>query len=308
MPESNEQISIERTMPAELGTFMNQRQYEIILDYSLAYLARDGKVKSVSDGIIFVESPFNPDLIAECQLFNLARRCKDVPEATWKSVVTSHFDRLQINPSKAKYTFKDLTYARQLIKFIIRPEAAAKQVEGLICRSDIPTTSTYLVLDDDKALQYIRKEEIYEWEKTEEELFKIAFANIAREKINVAKMPIPGGFEFYTIHNENYSTSFLLDLESHAKKTIGKYGSVVAIPTKSMALVFPINLNSPMVFIHTMDKFVQQVHHENDVPISDKYFWYYEGKFEIFPQKSENGKKLIAVPVNLKKLFAQYLN
>ena len=63
-----------------------------------------------------------------------------------------------------------------------------------------------------------------------------------------------------------------------------------------------------MPFFHTMDKFVQQTYQQNEVPMRSKYFEYYEGKFEIFPEKYENGKKLIAMSVNLKKLFAVNLN
>lgn len=294
---------INKKIPAFYAEILTQKEYELILGYAIESCKQFGELISASEGTIKIKALDNQDNELLFHLDNLVRRCKNEANEDWKTIVENHFSKLVINPQKEKYIFKDFDFAEPLIKFLVRTYNTFDQIEAFVFQSHIPDTYSFLVLDYDDMFHFVRKDEIKEWGKTEAELFEIAFDNIAKEDIDIKEVLWLDQFEIFTFFSHNFSPSFVVDLEANGPFAIGKYGSVVTIPTKGSAMVHPINGNTVMSFISTFDETLQKFFSEDEVPVSDRYFWFYEGQFKLFNEREENGKTLISMPDELEKLL-----
>jgi hypothetical protein len=287
---------------------VTQKEYEQILDYAIESInAIEGKkVANVKGGDIVIKNDAEPAQDMHCYLDNLVRKCKSAKPNEWQEVVKTHFAVLSADPHKEKFIFKDFEFAEPLLKFVVRHHnTTLTSVEGFVHRIDLPETCTFLILDYDNAFHFVHKKDIKEWEKSEKELFDIAFANIANEEIEIGEMLWKDEFEAYTFFSGDFSASFIVDLERNGDFSIGQYGALLTIPTKGSAIVHPLNGNTALSFIASFHEAQQSFFHQDEVPITDKYYWFYEGTFELFSEKIEKGHKIIALPPKLDKLLSE---
>lgn len=297
--------NIDRTIPDFYKEIINQKEYDLILDFAIESLKDIGEIKSIGEGTIMLKNPADENSDMQFHLDNLVRKCKSNATKDWQTIIDDHFKRCLINPNKAKYIFKDFDYAHEFIKFAVRPKSMFQNIEDFVYRVDIPETGTFLILDYDDAFHYVRREDIKEWGKSEEELFEIASQNINSEQLDIKGLLFKENFEVISFFSTDYSASYVVDLENNAEFAIGKYGAVVAIPTKGTAFAHPLKSNTAMSFIASFDELLNQFFNNDEVPISDHYYWYYEGIYEIFPVKIKNGHKHIVLPPNLEQLFIE---
>jgi Protein of unknown function (DUF1444) len=302
---SKKDKNFDRRMPAHYEGIVTQKEYETILDYALAYLQQISEIVSAKDGTIIIKRGDKPEEEMQCHLDNLARRCKSEDPSEWQTIVNQHFARLNVDPHKAKYIFKDFDFAEPMIKYAVRHASIVDKIEEVVHRVDLPETGTFLVLDTDESFRYIRKNDIKEWEKTEKELFEIARQNVALEEIQIGEILWADKFEAYTFLSGDFSASFIVELEKNAAFAIGRYGAVVTIPSKGTAIVHPLNGATALDFIVSFYEMMRNFYVEDQVPITDKFYWYYEGRFELFIEKEKLGKMLISLPKKLEQLFKE---
>jgi hypothetical protein len=300
---SKKDKNIDRNRPASYEGIVTQKEYEMILDYAIDNLKERHEIVSIKEGAIGIKNPTNQEEEMQCYLDNLVRKCKGEEKSEWQTVVNQHFARLNINPHKTKYIFKDFDFAAPMIKFAVRHESTFQEIDDFVHRRDLPETCTMLILDTDEAFHFIRKDDIKEWEKTEKELFDIAFENVAAEEMNIGELLWKDEFEAFSFFSGDFSASYIVDMEKNADFAIGKYGSVVMIPTKGTAIVHPINGDTALPFIVSFDAAMRTFYHEDQVPIIDKYYWYHDGQFEFFNEREERGKVIITLPQKLEKLL-----
>lgn len=300
---SKNDTHIDKKRPTSYEGIVNQQEYETILDYALEHLKPIAEIVSVKDGTIMIKKASKPEEEMQCHLDNLVRRCKNEDKKDWQDIVNHHFNRMSIDPHKTKYIYKDFDFAQSMVKFVVRHESTFDKKMGFVCRVDLQGTFTFLVLDTDEAFQYIRKQDIKEWEKTEEELFEIAFENVAAEKIEINQFHWKEQFEAYAFFSGDFSASYIVDLEKNAPFAIGKYGSVVAIPTKGSAIVHPLNGATALDFIVSFYETLTSFFTEDEVPISNRYYWYYKGRFQLFEEREDKGKIVVSLPQKLEQLL-----
>lgn len=295
-------------MPAHYEGIVTQKEYETIVDYAVAYLQQISEIVAVKDGTIAIKQADKPNEEMLCHLDNLTRRCKTEDPREWQTIVNQHFARLKIDPHKAKYIFKDFDYAEPMIKYTVRHASIVDKIDEVVHRIDLPETATFLVLDTDESFRYIRKNDIKEWEKTEAELFEIARQNVAAEDIQIGEILWADTFEAYTFLSGDFSASFIVELERNAEFSIGRYGAVVSIPSKGTAIVHPLHGATALDFIVSFYKMMRSFYEEDQVPITDRFYWYYEGRFELFIEQEKGGQTLIALPKRLEQLYKNDLS
>jgi len=290
----------DRKRPDFYEGIVTKDEYASILKMSEVECLRIGKIASIQAGTISVVE-FEEGHTHDFQLDNLVRKCHHNKQEEWSSVIKSHFSRFPIDKNKAKFLSKDFEYARPLLKVLVRN---VKNIpEGMIYRRDIPETSSFLILDYDERFHFLMEKDIQEWEVPKAELFDIALANSGLEKIDIQEILWAEKFELFSFFSGDFSASFLLELSKNAPFTIGRYGAVVAIPTKGSAFVHPLNEDTALGFIHSFDKTFATFHKEDEVSISEHYYWFYNGKFELFPIVKKKEKLYIELPKNLQKLL-----
>src|SRR5262249_16137591 len=147
--------------------------------------------------------------------------------------IYEHFDKLKDHTSAYNYLFKDLEYAAQFLRVLIKgADIHENQLDQFIHRCDFPETNTFLLIEFEEQFKYLIKEDIAEWSKTTDELFDIAIGNTPAEEIEVKQYSFCDKFLVYIFFSGDFSSSLMLDLAARAEFAIGSYGSMIAIPAK----------------------------------------------------------------------------
>ena len=120
---------------------------------------------------------------------------------------------------------------------------------NFIYRTDYPELGTFLVFDYGEKFTYLRKDKAKEWQREDEDLFEVALNNIANESIEIREHTFGGKFIVYVLLSGDFSASYTLLIRQLIDFSIGRFGSIIAIPTKGTAFIHPIESNDIMELI-----------------------------------------------------------
>ncbi|MFN0202311.1 MAG: hypothetical protein ACKVTZ_12360 [Bacteroidia bacterium] len=295
---------IDFTLPNDLLAVVSQEDYTHIVRLSISFLEKQWNITQVSNAVIVASQGEGKDI--HFGLDNLIRNCLLYDKEAWEGVVIEHFSRFKEHSAAYNYFFKDFDYAQTMLKTLIKPDTFGLpdiQAE-LIKRQDFPETYTFLVLDFEEQLRFLRKDDLTEWGVSEEELFEIAQDNVNKEIINTQQVPLPEEYFFHTFFHSDFAASYILDFQRNAYHTIGMYGSVVAIPAKSVAFAYTINDLSFMKMIELLIPLVERFYDGQPGNINTHFYWYYQGEFELFPFMLKDEKHMIMrLPERLEMLL-----
>lgn len=290
-------------LPDIYKKLINEDEYNLIIEISQKYHTDNGlKISKINDGEIIIEVNNEEQ---HRYLDNLVRLLSSNDKKSWKELIYEHFDKLKDHNSAYNYLFKDFDYASQFLRVLIKPDDIDffHDVSNNVHRIDFPKTITLLVIEFENQFRYILRNEIEEWGKTEEELFKIGIANIPAGEIEIKEYLFSDKFTVYIFFSGDYSSAFLLDLENNADYSIGTFGSLLAIPTKGTAYTHPIESNDILDLIQTLYPTIQEFYNEDPGSITTNFYWYYNNKIEIFPIEEDENGAMIKIPYNLVNLF-----
>jgi hypothetical protein len=296
---------IDTKRPEDFAHLISQIDYELVLNYALAYFAERGyPVVKVADGVIVVDY----DELKNMQfgLDNLVRTIVAEPPDRWKSFIFQHFDRFKNNSAAYNYLFADFDYAQQFLKVLVKGQGFAPKPADLVRRQDFPETYTYLVLDFEQQFRFINRDDAAKWEVDDADLFDIALANVAREEIEIGEGNIAEKYDLFTFFSSDFSASYLINFGHNASFAEGDFGAMVAIPAKGAAFVHPVNGNGLMFVLETLAPLVVKFCEEEPGGINANFYWYYDGRYELFPKHSRReGYITIGLPRKLEQLLDQ---
>ncbi|MEO7990026.1 MAG: hypothetical protein ABI663_10820 [Chryseolinea sp.] len=289
-------------LPPSYDGLINQKDYNLVVELCKKYLTKhDYKIINIGDGEIIVE---HGDQEKHFYLDNLVRLLAQNSKLQWENYINEHFDKQKEIPFATDFLYKDFEYASQFIKAYLKPKATFEpdQVGDYVNRVDLPETYTFLILDFKEQFHFVRRDNIGEWNKTEEGLFEIGFANISNESIDIKESLLADKFPIYMFFSGDFSASFIIELERNAIFTIGTYGSIVAVPTKGSAFIHPIENNQVMEVIVALAELTKKFYDEDPGNITMDFYWFHHGKFDIFPNEpADNGYVTIDWPTELKQ-------
>jgi hypothetical protein len=202
-------------------------------------------------------------------------------------------------PFALDYLYKDFDYAAQFLKVLIKPDDFL-QADVFLKRTDLPGTFTFLVLDFNERFTYISVENAEEWDKPLDDLFEIAFANVANEGIDIKEILLEETYPVFAFFDGDFSASFIIELDRNAEFAIGSHGSVVAIPTKGSAFIHPIESKDVMQVVGVLAETMAPFYNEDPGCITMNFYWFHDGTFELFPSvPTEDGYTTIKLPPTL---------
>ena len=183
--------------------------------------------------------------------------------------------------------------------------------DDLVFIIDLPGTKTLLMLDLPNIFVPVQKREFDKWGITVQDAFRIAYENVAKQKIeNVTKVfDVDGAkVEFNFLGNEDYAASYALNIATNKPELVGGWGSVVVMPNKGLVVICKISPARPVEFV----KFIQRIKPLTDKsyvghqsPVSKDFFWYYKGKFTtILVNENANGDINVIAPLGLGELMS----
>lgn len=271
-------------IPDGYETSISKEDYKKIVDIAVPIIAKRYTIDYVKDGSVQLKTgqAFN--------LHNLIGKCVAVKDKSmWHKVIQEHFDKIftSIDEQK-KIDPENFESIKRYLSIRIYPAQTVNQRGGItnfVAKTDLEGTYTLLMLDLPGAFTPVQKQVFDLWKKDTLEVFKIAQQNINKQQIEkvTQKFDIDGtSIEISFLGNEDYAASYALDLINNSPDLVGEWGSVVALPNKGLVDICKISKNKPLDFVKFIERtkpLVEKSYQEHEQPISDQYFWYYEGKF-----------------------------
>ena len=202
---------------------------------------------------------------------------------------------------------------KKYLSIRIYPKEAVDErggTDSLVSRTDLEGTYTLLMLDFPGAFTPVRATMFEKWKKDTAEVFRVAQANVDSVKVQKAtkSFEVQGGqIEITMLGEENYAASYALDLAHNTPELVGEWGCALAIPNRGLVSICKISRDKPLdfvKFIQLTQPFIEKSYQEKPQPISDQYFWYYQGKFTHIETNTDAAGHLnILAPTGLTYLF-----
>ncbi|MFD2909148.1 hypothetical protein ACFSX9_10410 [Flavobacterium ardleyense] len=289
-------------LPEMYNGIISKEEYNEIMAVCINYHKENNiTITKIDEGELVVSVD---DSVQNRYLDNLVRVLAANEKIEWQHLIYLHFDKMKDQSSAYNYLYKDFDYASQFLRVLIKDEFYSLQasISTFLHRVDFPKTNTFLVLEFEEQFAYVKKEDIVEWGKTENELIEIGIANTPENEIEVEEHEI-ATCKVFIFTSGDFAASLMLDIENRIPYTIGKYGTLIAIPSKKIAYAHPIEENNILDLIQIINPELLDYYNEDPGNVSTNYYWYYDEKIEVFPIKEDENGQLIRLPENLNKLF-----
>lgn len=288
-------------VPEHYENLINNKEYEVFINLCLSTLKNLGyNVLSFENGDIVYESDNKEN--AHFYLDNILRKYLQSEER--EKEIISHFSKLKDKSTAYDYLYKDFDYAKQFLKVLLKADDILPNNDNYVFQNHYPGLLTFLVFDFEDQFHYVEKRKISEWEISESEMFNIALNNVRQEEIEVSRLNFDDKYEIYALFSGDFSASYSLLAEQELDFTIGQKGSLIALPTKGSAFIFPITDEDILDVIVTIYPTVEQIFNEEPSNISLDFYWYYQGKYEVFEKlPNDDGSVNINCPRQLVDLL-----
>ncbi len=293
------------TLPENYIDLIDEKNYEIFLNKCLSTLKDlDYNVVSCDNGDIVYEKDNSQE--AHFYLDNLLRKYILAEINEKEAEIQTHFTKLKDQTKAYDYLYKDFDYAKQFLKVLLKAEDILPNNDDFVYQKNLPNLLTFLVLDFEEQFHYVERSKQVQWEVEEKELFEIALNNIRKEEIEIKQYSFDDKFEVFALFSGDFSASYTLLIEEELDFAIGKFGSLVALPTKGSAFLYPIDTDNALDVIVTTYPTIEQFFNEDPGNITLDYYWYYQGQFDIF-EKTANEEQTVTInsPNRLTKLFTE---
>ncbi|MBO0949347.1 hypothetical protein [Fibrella forsythiae] len=293
-------------LPAHMADWLSAADYNQILQLTIEQLSLKGAIDLITDdGVVHIQ--FNGQKVpTRFYMDNLLRKCKAAEQAEWEAIVAGHVKGLPINSAAITYIYKDFEFAAPLLKVQVKPVGFAQDIiHDCVYRQDFPQTNTFLVIDFEEALHYVRRSEIGEWEVSDTYLFEVALDNVAREKPDLAGHSLTDELPLYTLFHNDFAVACAIELARNADEAVGPYGAVVNIPAKGSVFIHPLEADTVLDYIAASHEMVHGFYTEETYTVNEEYYWYYEGRYSLFPMRVEGNQAYLSYPDRLRKLLHQ---
>lgn len=297
---------VNKKIPKEYLHLINQQQYANIVDLAIQYFKEKGdEVISLKNGFLCCKNEDGEEM--KYGFDNLVRILAAQPKEEWESLLYTHFNTMNVSDNHWVYYRKDYEAAKPFLKVLIKDEEILQHefAQNIIYRIDLPETVTVLVMDYENQFRFLQKDDIGEWEKTTEQIFEDALENIAEEDIKINAVEHEDEIKVFLFFSGDFSAAAMIEFEKNAHFALGKFGSIIAIPTKGTAFVSPIDDENVYGRIEVLTEPVSKFFSEDPGNITTNLYWYYNGKFQKFPEtpSEKQGYISINIPIDLQQLL-----
>lgn len=244
-------------------------------------------------------------------LDNLARICHQNKTGTYPEIVATHFNSI-IEGYKFQKEFekieKDFGQIEQYLAIRLYDSTYMSAVgkEYFTYREFAGTLSTVLVFDLPQTVINIKPQQIEPWGRSLDELFEIGIDNVRRNYVSNAEAIefSPAKEMIYSFEEPHFFVpNVLFDIEKY-NGLVGCGGALVAVPSRSMALIYPINDLKVVGIVNKLCAVVQRIYDSTPGSLTKEIFWFSDRKFIPLPYDIENNKLSFSPP----EAFIQMLN
>ncbi len=309
----NENNTPKYIMPSRFSELLEQADFELIVQLAFDYAEANNKQFVFKEDHL-EEVAADGELQNKMGLDTLIRVVIREDISEWQRIVFDHFGKFNNVKQSIEIEFED--YDRIKDKLIIRiyPESVLKNVgksyeDMFVYRVDLEETVSVICVDLPDKFATVSRVYLEEWDVTAEELFEAAQQNILQYKHLISShIGEVEGIKIGCFLDRDFAASFILDLQQNAPDYVGIYGALVSMPTKGTVFVHPIGANTIREAISIIAPQCRTIYTKEEGPISLEFYWYYQGKYYMFPYTIEEGKKSLRMPITLVQLLSAGLN
>lgn len=243
-----------------------------------AYFDARGETAEISAGTVFL----NGDTTRPMSLGNLAAACANRERADWTGLIANHFDTLrrsveaEQDVARKARVFADV---RSSLMLRIYDEGSTPFTDQLYVRQDLEGTDTFVVFDLPDSVLHVNRAHTRTWGLTDEEVFMVAEQNLnARPFPKRAMDPGPFGQQMHVFQGDVYTASNALR-EYEMAKYDGAYGSLVAIPSREVLMIHPIEGPASRDVFVDLGIYASKVFLKYPGAITPFLFWHHKGAF-----------------------------
>jgi hypothetical protein len=280
----------------EWATFFSEKEYSVFSKAVDSYLK--GKLKlvyEIRDGVVEIQD--NQYGLSNLGLMNVAQMCRQGKVEQYSQIVEYHFNLIrEANAFKASFQKieKDFDQVRQYIAVRIYDldYIEAVGMEHVISRDFAESLHAVLVYDFPSAIENIRPEKSASWNKSLDELFDIGIENVRKNygfDVKPAELGADKDILYFCETEHFFAPNVLFDIEKHSQ-IVGKSGSLIAVPTRHLAVIYPINDLNVVRVSNLFFGFVRSIFENNPGSLTQKIYWYHDGNFIHLPYEHENDR------------------
>jgi hypothetical protein len=290
----------------EWATFFDEKEYSLFIKEIDNYFKNLNIQYEIEDGQVQVsENEFG---FSHLGLMNVAQVCKQEGKKYYKEIISEHFNSL-IRANKFDKEFEKIAdnfeevkkyigvrlYDNEYVAHIGKELTIGKDFAGDIY--------SMIVFDFPDSVLSIKPEQTTAWDKTTEELFEIGVSNIkSNYPLTINKEDL-GEFSIWFIQGEHFFTpNIVFDLENR-KELIGSKGSLVGLPHRHAAIIYPIENLEVVNAINGIIPIIYGMNQEGPGSLSNNLFWYKDKTFTQLPYKIDEGKLDFFPPNNFVELL-----
>jgi len=268
-----------KTAVPEWASLLKPKYYDQFMNAIHAYFTSKGDAYTIEEGIVRIEESDQ-----EFGLNNLVQMCAQAGPQEYPGIIEYHFNlMIEAKAFMEGLDTENFEEMRQYLGVRLYDSEYLSYMEELtpLCRQLAGEVSAVLVYDFPHSIETLPASMIDTWGVSEDELFAIGIDNIKQAyEWGVQEVEF-GDDKVLVLETEHfYAPNIMLDLEG-TKGFIGMYGTIIGIPTRSLAMIYPINntnlFNSLNLFFANVPTFYQQ----GPGSLTQEVYWYHDGQFEV---------------------------
>lgn len=279
--------------PPEWASFMPADDYiaceQLIADH-LRSLNLSGW--SIVDGIVVFEGRDY-----RIGLMNLMQACHRAGREHWLDIIRDFFSGIVVD--REEDDLSDFGAIQPRLTVRVYPEDALETMkENLLYRRHIPGTASVLCIDGQKNVRSVNRAEVGHWPMNYDELFAVATDNTFRLcQLSQDSLDMGDGLSLHVILSDDpYAPTFTLRLERFPE-LIGDRGTIIAMPTASIVLVYPFNDVSILSAIPRMIAITSSQYEQGPQSLSNRLYWRQPGGgFIDLPWSMKNNELVFSPP------------
>lgn len=271
--------NIDKKVPSEFKNLVTQKEYENILSLCVDYFQPLAKDFKISAGLISYSKSDSTEI--RHNLENLVRLIAGKTKMDSDKAIIKEFFDSYYHPKPIDVN--DYNVAKEKLCIRIYHDSYMGDVtlwNYYIYKDNIEELKTVVVLDLPEAFRPVDKNLAKMWKVSEKEIFDQAVKNLESKEVDVVENKF-GNIVIYAILSDEYSASQLNLFYKLVPESVGKYGSLITIPTKGTMIIHPINKNDLIETFKVFNEKAIRIYNEDPGKITDKYYWFYNNKFKL---------------------------
>ncbi|MDU1890755.1 MAG: hypothetical protein E6767_08695 [Dysgonomonas sp.] len=282
------------------ATFMTPKEYSIFIKATEEYFNKLNIGYSIeNEGVVLVsENDFG---FGQLGLHNIAQICKQNDIKDYKAIVKDHFDAM-VRIHKFNKEFEETVSNFEKIEKYIAVRlynmeyGANLEGDNIIVRDFAEGIIAMLVFDLPESVVNIKPEQVTPWNKTIDELFELGNENIRKNyPIDLSEHKVGEHMIWFAEADHFFASNFAFDIKNYPQ-VVGSQGSLVSIPNRHTVIIYPIRNLDVIGVLNNMLYLTSRMHEDGPGSITDRLYWYNDGKFTNLPHKMENEKLVFSPP------------